>query len=159
MFFMANSHQPYREDSYLKLKIGTTTIKGIFLLSEPVSVVPISLSLSLSLSFKPFNRKEQLSFVIILSVLSLTLYFHILTESIFYQVNFTSQDALNQHSLVLSNYLLFLKKWPFSFISGLSIKQYNFYDKSMWKNVMSAQYTALGFEPMTSKTWVVCHDH
>ena len=112
---MANSHQPYREDSYLKLKIGTTTIKGIFLLSEPVSVVPISLSLSLSLSlsFKPFNRKEQLSFVIILSVLSLTLYFHILTESIFYQVNFTSQDALNQHSLVLSNYLLFLKNGLF----------------------------------------------
>ena len=33
-------------------------------------------------------------------------------------------------------------------------KQYNFYYKSMWKNVMSIQYTAPGFEPTSFGTWV-----
>ena len=33
-------------------------------------------------------------------------------------------------------------------------KQYNFYNKSMWKNVMSIQSMAPGFEPTTSQTQV-----
>ena len=58
---------------------------------------------------------------------------------------------------------LFQKNGPtpasFLFISVFSNKQYNFYNKSMWKNVKSIQYMALGFEPMTSRTWVVSHNH
>ena len=38
-------------------------------------------------------------------------------------------------------------------------KQYNFYNKSMWKNVMSIQYPALGFEPLTFGMWVASHNH
>ena len=38
-----------------------------------------------------------------------------------------------------------------------SNKQYNFYSKSMWK--MSIQYMVPGFEPMTSRAWVVTHNH
>ena len=38
-----------------------------------------------------------------------------------------------------------------------SNKQYNFYNKSMWK--MSIQYPALGFEPTTFGTWVYSHNH
>ena len=41
-----------------------------------------------------------------------------------------------------------------------SNKQYNFYNKSMWKNVqMSIQYLAPGFEPTTFRTWIVTHYH
>ena len=35
-----------------------------------------------------------------------------------------------------------------------SNKQYIFYNKSMWKNVMSIQYLVLGFKPTTFGTWV-----
>ena len=35
----------------------------------------------------------------------------------------------------------------FRLFSVFSNKQYNFYNKLMWKNVMSIQYTAPGFEP------------
>ena len=38
-------------------------------------------------------------------------------------------------------------------------KHYNSYDKYMWKNVMTIQYTALVFEPMTFGTWVSSHNH
>ena len=34
-----------------------------------------------------------------------------------------------------------------------------FYNKSMWKNVMSIQYPAQGFEPTTFGTWVSSHNH
>ena len=37
--------------------------------------------------------------------------------------------------------------------------KYNFYNKSMWKNVNSIQYTAPGFEPTTSQSWVISHNH
>ena len=40
-----------------------------------------------------------------------------------------------------------------------SIKRYNFYSKSMRKNVMSIQYSAGGFEPTASGTWVASHNH
>ena len=56
---------------------------------------------------------------------------------------------------------MFLNNGPTlaSFCSFLvfSNKQYNFYNKSMWK--MSMQYMALGFEPKTFRTWVVTHNH
>ena len=29
----------------------------------------------------------------------------------------------------------------------------------MWKNVKSIQYTAPGFEPITSQAWVISHNH
>ena len=35
-------------------------------------------------------------------------------------------------------------------------KQYNFYNKSMWKMTF---HTAPGFEPTISRTWVVSHNH
>ena len=38
-------------------------------------------------------------------------------------------------------------------------KQYNFYNRSMWKNVMSTQCMAKGFKPTTSRTWVITHNH
>ena len=41
--------------------------------------------------------------------------------------------------------------------SVFSSKQDNSFNKSMRK--MSIQYTALGFEPITSRTWVVTHNH
>ena len=34
-----------------------------------------------------------------------------------------------------------------------------FYNKAMWKNAKSIQYTAPGFELMTFGTWVVSHNH
>ena len=40
-----------------------------------------------------------------------------------------------------------------------SNKQYTFYSESLWKNVIYIQYTVLGFEPMTSRTWVISHNH
>ena len=50
--------------------------------------------------------------------------------------------------------------WPlFHLFSVFSNKQYNFYNKSMWKNVMSIQYPVLGFELMTFGTWVSSHNH
>ena len=48
----------------------------------------------------------------------------------------------------------------FCFFLIFSNKQYNFYNKSMWKNVqVSNQYMAPGFEPTTLETWVVTHNH
>ena len=58
---------------------------------------------------------------------------------------------------------LFIKNGPtlafFSFILDLSKETIIFYNKSMWKNVMPIQYMAAGFEPTTSPTWVVSHNH
>ena len=36
---------------------------------------------------------------------------------------------------------------------------YNFYNRLMWKNVMSIQYMAPGFEPTTFATWVSSQNH
>ena len=36
-------------------------------------------------------------------------------------------------------------------------KHYNYYNKYMWK--ISIQYTVLGFEPTTFRTWVSSHNH
>ena len=48
----------------------------------------------------------------------------------------------------------------FRLFSVFSNKQYKFYNKSMLKNVqVSIQYTAPGFEPTTSRTWVFTHNH
>ena len=54
----------------------------------------------------------------------------------------------------------------FCLFSVFSNKQYNFYNKSMWKNVqmkknvqMSIQYMAPGYEPTTFRTWVSSHNH
>ena len=56
---------------------------------------------------------------------------------------------------------LYFFKWAipdlFLFILGLFNKQYNFYDKLMWK--MSIQCPVLGFEPTSSWTWVVFRNH
>ena len=38
-------------------------------------------------------------------------------------------------------------------------RRYNFYNKSMWKNVMSIQYKALWFEPTTFRIWASSHNH
>ena len=57
------------------------------------------------------------------------------------------------------------KKWSnpglfFIYFRSFSNKhQYNFYNKSMWKNVNSIQYTVPGFEPTTSRSWVISHNH
>ena len=58
----------------------------------------------------------------------------------------------------------FLKKMGqprplFRSFSVFSNKQYNFYNKSMWKNVMSIQYPAPGFELTTFGMWVSSHNH
>ena len=45
----------------------------------------------------------------------------------------------------------------FRLFSVFSNKQYNFYNKYMWK--MSIQYTVPGFEPTTFGTWVSSHNH
>ena len=47
----------------------------------------------------------------------------------------------------------------FRLFSVFSNKQYNFYNKSVWIKVMSIQYPAPGFEPMTFGTWVSSHNH
>ena len=48
--------------------------------------------------------------------------------------------------------------WPlFHLFSVFSNKQYNFYNKSMWK--MSIQYMVPGFEPTTFGTCVSSHNH
>ena len=47
----------------------------------------------------------------------------------------------------------------FSFIFFFSNKHENSYNKYMWKNVMSIQYMALGFEPTTFATQVSSHNH
>ena len=48
----------------------------------------------------------------------------------------------------------------FCLFSVFSIKQYNFYNRSIWKNVqVTIQYTAPGFEPTTLLTWIVTHNH
>ena len=47
----------------------------------------------------------------------------------------------------------------FHLFSVFSNKQHNFYNKSMWTNVMSIQYTAPGFEPTTFGTSVSSHNH
>ena len=63
--------------------------------------------------------------------------------------------------LVTGNLLFFSKRANTGLFSVyflvFSNKQYNSYNKSMWK--MYIQYTALGSEPMTFQTWVVTHNH
>ena len=56
------------------------------------------------------------------------------------------------------------KKWAipglfFIYFQSFSYKLYNFYNKSMWKYVMSMQYPAPGFEPTTLGMWVSSHNH
>ena len=72
----------------------------------------------------------------------------------------------SQYTFWVVNYdrKLFLKMGPpqplFRLFSVFLNKQYNFfYYQSMWKNVMTIQYMALGFEPTTTQTWVVSHNH
>ena len=69
------------------------------------------------------------------------------------------------HILIQLSLFVFLFKWAntasFSFIFGL-FKQTSihfFTKKSMWKNVDSIQYMAPGFEPTTSQSWVISHNH
>ena len=63
-----------------------------------------------------------------------------------------------------SNVLIF-KNGPslvsfFVYFRSFHANNTNFYNKSMWKNVqMSIQYTELGFESTTLRTWVVTHNH
>ena len=40
-----------------------------------------------------------------------------------------------------------------------SNKQYIFNNKTIWKLVMSIQYMVPGFEPTTSQTWDISHNH
>ena len=47
----------------------------------------------------------------------------------------------------------------FRLFSVFSNKDYNFYNKSMWINVMSLQYITPGFEPTTSQTLVISNNH
>ena len=47
----------------------------------------------------------------------------------------------------------------FRLFSVVSNKQYNFYNKSMCKNVICIQYSAPGFKPTTSQTWVISYKH
>ena len=48
----------------------------------------------------------------------------------------------------------------FRLFSVFSNKRYNFYNKSMWKNVQtSKQYMSQGFEPMTFWIWNVTLNH
>ena len=47
----------------------------------------------------------------------------------------------------------------FSFIFGLFKQRIQFLQQTNVKNVMSIQYMVPGFEPMTSWTWVVSHNH
>ena len=47
----------------------------------------------------------------------------------------------------------------FNWFSVFSNKQYNFYNKSNWKNFMPIQYMAQGLEPMPFGTWVSSHNH
>ena len=67
------------------------------------------------------------------------------------------QDGRQRLPPLINSY--FLKKLGqprplFRLFSVFSNKQYKFYNKSMWKNVMSIQYPAPGFEPTTFGTWV-----
>ena len=48
---------------------------------------------------------------------------------------------------------------PFSFIFSLFKQTIQFVQQIMVKIVISIQYTAPGFEPTTSQTWVVSHNH
>ena len=64
---------------------------------------------------------------------------------------------------LLRSIVFFKKNGPssasFSFNFVFSNKHYNFYNKYMWINVMTIQYTALGFEPTTFGTRVSSHNH
>ena len=63
---------------------------------------------------------------------------------------------------IKSHNTFFLKKWPnpglfLVYVRSFSNKhQYNFYNKSIWKNVL--KYTAPGFEPTTLATHFATHD-
>ena len=46
-----------------------------------------------------------------------------------------------------------------SFIFIFSSKNYNSYNKYVWKNVMTVQYLVSGFEPTTFRTCVSSHNH
>ena len=61
--------------------------------------------------------------------------------------------------LIPTSFFRKMELWPlFHLFLVFPNKQYNSYNKSMWKNVKSIQYIALGFEPTTSQTWVVSHN-
>ena len=67
--------------------------------------------------------------------------------------------CLTQVKVVLNGF--FFKKMGLFFVyfRSFSNKHYNFYYKSMWKNVMSFQYPAPGFKPTTFGMWVSSHNH
>ena len=66
-------------------------------------------------------------------------------------------------SFARPNFQYFLKKWPtpasFSFIFGLFKQTNNTIFTTIQFEKMSIQYTALGFESTTFRTWVVTHNH
>ena len=68
---------------------------------------------------------------------------------------------LVRYSMILGIFLNRGQPQPlFCLFSVFSNKQYNFYNKSMWKNVqMSIQYTGPVFKPTTFWTWVITHNH
>ena len=73
-------------------------------------------------------------------------------------------DSFIWSQLIILNVqsLLFLKMGqprPFLFIFGLFKQTIQFLQQINVKNVMSIQYPALGFEPMTFGTWVSSHNH
>ena len=73
-----------------------------------------------------------------------------------------SEVLSNRFVLFASNFDRFFNgptRASFLFILFFSNKQYNFYHKSMWKNVVSIQYMVPWFEPTTSWILVVSHNH
>ena len=85
----------------------------------------------------------------------------------------TSEEILRDKFSLFESHLIFYQIWshffffkngptPVSFclFSVFSNKHhYNFYNRSMWKNVMSIQYMVPGFEPTTFGTWASSHNN
>ena len=81
---------------------------------------------------------------------------YLLTKSYFFRVirpSFLSIGDKEDHFFKKANPGLF-----FNYFTSFLNKQF-FYIKLMWNNVLSNQYMPPEFEPTTSRTWVVSHNH
>ena len=87
-----------------------------------------------------------------------------LTETVILFLSNWRPDFLPETDALLTQSLLGVLKWAnhglfFVYFRSSSNKQYIFLQQINVKNVMSIQYTELGFKPTTSQTWFVSHNH
>ena len=77
----------------------------------------------------------------------------------------SSSYWLSEHRSSYPNWRnIYIFKWAnpglfFIYFRSFQTNNTIFYNKSMWNNVMSIQYMALGFKPTTYGMWVSSHNH